>query len=65
MQLSNLTICYEGILRVYRNAVVAKIREAFKVHYPDDYAQRLRQQIGTEQWRELEETATGRVFPGS
>ncbi len=55
MQLSNLTICYEGILRVYRNAVVAKIREAFTAHYPDDYNQRLRLQIGAEEWRKLEE----------
>jgi len=42
MPLSNLALCYEAIQRVYRNAVVRRLREALKESFSGDFQARMR-----------------------
>jgi hypothetical protein len=42
LKFSNYAICYEGIQRVYRNAVVRVLRENLQSTYPNDWEERLK-----------------------
>jgi tetratricopeptide (TPR) repeat protein len=42
MPISNLTRCYEGIQRIYRNAVACHVRLVLAARYPDDHLERLK-----------------------
>lgn len=57
MQMSNLTLCYEAIQRVYRNAVVGLLRQSLTRAFPDDFKERLRKPFGPEEWKQIEENA--------
>jgi len=39
---SNLTICYEGIQRVYRNAVVRYLRQRITAEFPESFEDKIR-----------------------
>jgi hypothetical protein len=41
-KMANLTICYEGIQRIYRNVVVVHIRDSMKKAFPSDYIERIK-----------------------
>lgn len=55
MQLSNLAVCYEGIQRIYRNAVVDMCRSALTAAFPVSYEAELRKPFSAEEWRGIEE----------
>jgi hypothetical protein len=57
MELSNLALCYEGIQRVYRNAVVGRVRMKLHERYPDDYSTRLKKPFPPQDWKQIEENA--------
>lgn len=50
MAQSNLSLCYEGIQRVYRNAVVRHIRRCLTRDFPNDYLERLHKPFKKEEW---------------
>ncbi len=50
MAQSNLSICYEGIQRCYRNAVVKHIRRCLLRDFPSDHTERLRKPFKKEEW---------------
>lgn len=50
MSQSNLSVCYEGIQRVYRNAMVRHIRRCFIRDFPSDYVERLHKPFKREEW---------------
>jgi hypothetical protein len=56
MALSNLTLCYEGIQRIYRNTVVRHIRERLTRSYGDEAAGRVRQLLAKE-WEGIKRNA--------
>lgn len=61
----NLVICYKGIQRIYRNAVVGFLRERFKEIYPNDWKTKLQAPFSKE-WstiknNAMESRATGQV----
>jgi hypothetical protein len=49
-------ITYQGLQRIFRNAVVATIRQRLSIHYPTDHALRLKKTFGT-QWEKIKENA--------
>ena len=59
MELSNLTLCYEAVQRIYRNAIVTTLRAKMKPTFPDDYLDRLRKPFGQQEWKQIEENAYG------
>src|SRR5437016_736297 len=63
MILSNLTICYDGIQRTYRNALVRHIRSSLKKSYPADWLEKLRKPFEKE-WGKLTESAAERRKTG-
>jgi hypothetical protein len=63
MELSNLTICYEAIQRVYRNAVVRYVREKMRSAYPADYVERVRKPFEKE-WDKMRASAEERRRTG-
>jgi hypothetical protein len=50
MDVSNSTVCYEAIQRIYRNAVVGHLRVTFKQNFPDSWKKQLVHTVGTEEW---------------
>jgi len=60
---SNLTICYEGIQRIYRNAVVSYVRKRLKDVYPQDFSEKLRAPFEKE-WAQLSQNAQERRKTG-
>ena len=62
MELSNLTLCYEAVQRIYRNAIVTTLRAKMKPTFPDDYLDRLRKPFGQQEWKQIEENAYGPQF---
>ena len=57
MELSNLALCYEAVQRVYRNAVVRRLRARMKEEFPADYSERLRKPFQQREWKQIEENA--------
>ena len=70
VEISTNTICFEGICRVYRNAVADHVREVLKTKYPDTWEQEIAKPFGnTEangktQWENLQEAARQTRFSG-
>jgi tetratricopeptide (TPR) repeat protein len=60
---SNLVLCYEGIQRVYRNAVVAFLRGHLTKAFPQDFSARLRKPFEKE-WDEITQSAAERRQSG-
>lgn len=54
---SNLALCFEGIQRVYRNAIVGCIRSVFIETFPNDYLEKLRKPFKNEEWERIRENA--------
>jgi tetratricopeptide (TPR) repeat protein len=63
MPVSNLTRCYEGVQRIYRNAVVRHVRLVFVKSYPDDHLERLRRPFQKE-WADIKASAEERRNTG-
>src|SRR2546425_9551938 len=63
MALSNLTICYEGVQRIYRNAIVRHVRKCLGAAYPADYLDRLRRPFEKE-WEKIRASARERRETG-
>ena len=61
--LSNNAICFEGICRIYRNAVVSHIRDRMNNRYPDDWQERIALPFGKE-WKDLRQNAKLRRLTG-
>lgn len=55
--LSINTLCYEGICRIYRNAVVNHIRTKLRQQYPDDWRNRIAVPFGEEEWATMRDNA--------
>lgn len=53
----NIVICYEGIQRIYRNAIVGYVRSRFQAAFPVDYAAKLRSPFQKE-WDEIVKNAS-------
>lgn len=47
---SNLSICYEGIQRHYRNNIVRHIRRCFVREFPKDFREKLKKPFKAEEW---------------
>jgi hypothetical protein len=47
--IDNNAICYQGVQRIFRNAMVGFLRTRLPLAYPQDHEQRLRQPFG-ERW---------------
>lgn len=60
---SNLSLCYQGIQRVYRNAVVRYMRDRLLAQFPRDFKERLRKPFEKE-WDKIVETASERRRSG-
>src|SRR5262249_28724931 len=52
VKVSNLTLCYEGVQRTYRNAVVGYVRTRMVAVYHSDYGPRLRKPFEKE-WEKI------------
>jgi tetratricopeptide (TPR) repeat protein len=63
MHYDNLTICYQGIQRVYRNAVVGYIRRQLNKEYPETAESELTKPFQKE-WKEIEAAARQRRDTG-
>lgn len=63
MATSNLALCYEGIQRTYRNALVGHIRKVFVEKHPSDFAQKLKRPFQKE-WDEMTASAFERRSTG-
>jgi tetratricopeptide (TPR) repeat protein len=50
---SNLSICYEGIQRHYRNSIVRYLRQCFMRDFPKDYKERLKKPFKAEEWESI------------
>ena len=61
--LSMNTICYEGVCRIYRNAVVNHIRETLSKEYPEDWEEKVRAPFRKE-WETIREAAYTRRNTG-
>lgn len=60
---SNLAICYDGIQRTYRNALVRHVRSRLKVSYPANWSEKLRKPFEKE-WDKLIASAAERRRTG-
>ena len=56
VEISTNAICFEGICRVYRNAVVDHIRVTLSAKYPDDWQERVRKPFRKE-WETIRKNA--------
>jgi hypothetical protein len=62
-QHSNLTLCYEAIQRIYRNAVVSHIRRRMTSSYPQEFSEKLAKPLQKE-WAKMKESALERRHTG-
>lgn len=63
--IDNNSICYQGIQRVFRNCVVAFLRERLRRIYPEDHISRVKKLFG-EQWdKAAQNAATSRAIGGT
>lgn len=51
-------VCYEGIQRIFRNAIVRYLREELTNAYPDDFGSRLSSSFPSDQWETIKKHAT-------
>jgi len=51
------TLCYEGICRIYRNAVVRQVRKVMKETYPGDWITPVRKLFHEDDWNKAREQA--------
>jgi hypothetical protein len=63
MSLSNLSSCYEGVQRIYRNALVTYIRDRFRSSFGADAEERLRKPF-LKEWEGIKEAALERRRTG-
>jgi hypothetical protein len=61
--MSNLTVCYDGIQRTYRNALVRHIRSCLKESYPSTWDEKLRRPFARE-WDKVVQSAEERRRTG-
>ncbi|MFN0165728.1 MAG: tetratricopeptide repeat protein [Bryobacteraceae bacterium] len=59
MTFSNFTICYEGIQRTFRNAIVGQIRAGLNTAYAEDAPAQLRRPFKEEEWALVQRHALG------
>ncbi|MGC1492781.1 MAG: hypothetical protein WA798_15535, partial [Candidatus Acidiferrum sp.] len=64
MKLSNATVCYEAVQRVYRPAVVLHLRQVLKKRFPDRWKKELVVSVGEEDWKANEESVRARHVSG-
>jgi len=64
MKLSNSTLCYEAVQRVYRPAVVAHLRKTLKGQFPDRWKKELVNTVGEDVWKLNEENVRARQTSG-
>ena len=63
VEISTNAICFEGICRVYRNAVVDRVREVLRAKYPDTWEEEIAKPFGNKeangktQWENRQEAA--------
>ncbi len=62
-RVANLTLCYEGIQRVYRNAVVDHIRTSLQRAFPTDYAEKVKRPF-LKEWDSIKAAAEERRHTG-
>src|SRR6266851_2606967 len=62
-KLSNLSICYEAIQRVYRNAVLNFVRDKLRGSFPNDFEEKIRAPFKKE-WPEIAASANERRETG-
>jgi tetratricopeptide (TPR) repeat protein len=60
---SNLTLCYEGTQRIYRNAIVRHVRRQLTAKYPTDFNEKLRKPFDKE-WEKMKASAAERRQSG-
>jgi tetratricopeptide (TPR) repeat protein len=53
MDQSNLSICYEGIQRHYRNSIVRYLRQCLIRDFPKDFKEKLKKPFKTEEWESI------------
>lgn len=63
MKLANLTLCYEGIQRVYRNAIVEHARACLRRAFPVDYVEKAKRPFAKE-WESIKAAADERRLTG-
>jgi hypothetical protein len=54
----NNVICYEGIQRVYRNAIVQLLRTSLTHAFPQDFLQKLRSPFPSQEWETIKRNAS-------
>jgi tetratricopeptide (TPR) repeat protein len=47
---SNLSVCYEGIQRHYRNGIVRHMRQSLMRNFPKDFKEKLKKPFKAEEW---------------
>ena len=57
MTFSNFGICYEGIQRIYRNAIVRHLRKTLTSEFPSDVSEKLRKPFKEAEWKSIEQNA--------
>ena len=57
MTFSNFTICFEGIQRTYRNAIVRHLRTRLIIEFPADFSEKLRKPFKETEWKAIEQNA--------
>jgi hypothetical protein len=57
MSQDNIVICYEGIQRIYRNAIVRHLRDTFQRNYPDDFSEQLCSPFKADEWDRIKQNA--------
>ena len=60
---SSNSICFEGICRVFRNAVVRHIRKVLRANYPDEWEGKISAPFRKE-WEEIRRSAETRRITG-
>src|SRR5258706_6989964 len=63
IRLANLTYCYEGIQRIYRNAVVTHVRSELKGAFPTEYVEKAKH-LFLKEWDSVKSAAEERRKTG-
>jgi hypothetical protein len=50
---SNLSVCYEGIQRHYRNNIVRHLRQALSREFPKNFSEKLKKPFKAEEWESI------------
>lgn len=57
MSQDNTVTCYEGIQRIYRNAIVRHLRSSLQQSFPTDYLEQLRSPFTADEWSKIKQNA--------